>query len=281
MDSKVLCIDLGGTKLSLAHVCNGDITNQQTYKVPSLVSLPEFNQFLFNAITPFVTNDVNGISIGVPSLIEMSSGKVVETVNIPAWQNVEIKSLLESQFKIPVIVNNDANCFAVGEYHYGSGKQCNSIIGVCMGTGLGAGLILNGKLYTGNYSAAGEFGSFPYLDATIEDYCSGKLFTNYFNTSGVQAYTKANEGCDNTMQIFKQLGCHIGAALHQVILSFDPDKVVLGGSVSQSFKLFNKSMMQTLKGLTHPILFKNIQVEQSQLEHAALLGAYKIFIDEK
>ena len=84
MDSKVLCIDLGGTKLSLAHVCNGDITNQQTYKVPSLVSLPEFNQFLFNAITPFVTNDVNGISIGVPSLIEMSSGKVVETVNIPA-----------------------------------------------------------------------------------------------------------------------------------------------------------------------------------------------------
>lgn len=281
MNSKVLCIDLGGTKLSLAHVCNGNISNQQAYAVTKNESLSEFNKFLFNAIAPFMTDEVTGISIGVPSLIEMSSGKVVETVNIPAWQNVEIKTLLEQQFKVPVIVNNDANCFAVGEFHYGSGKDCKNIIGVCMGTGLGAGLILNGKLYTGKYSAAGEFGSFPYLDATIEDYCSGKLFTNYFGTTGALAYRKASEGCEKTRQIFKQLGCHIGAALHQVILSFDPDKVVLGGSVSHSFGLFNTSMMQTLKELTHPTLFENLQVVQSELPHAALLGAYHIYRQQK
>jgi glucokinase len=97
-------------------------------------------------------------------------------VNIPSWQRVPLKELLEKEFEVPVSVNNDVNCFALGEHQFGLAQGIKHVVCVSAGTGLGAGIIINHQLFNGNNCGAGEIGLLPYLDHNIEYYASGNLF---------------------------------------------------------------------------------------------------------
>ena len=85
-------------------------------------------------------------------------GIVIDVLNIPSWKEVPLKKILEDRFQKPVWLNNDSNCFALGEYHFGKGQGYSNMLGVTIGTGLGTGIILNGKLCSGANGGAGEFG---------------------------------------------------------------------------------------------------------------------------
>ena len=171
-----LGIDLGGTNIRLGLVNEGNIEKLITKKIPSQESEGVVLEEIINSIHEIFNANVAGIGIGVPSIVNINEGIVYEVHNIPSWREVHLKKILEDEFHVPVQINNDVNCFVLGEKYYGKGKNYQNIVGLALGTGLGGGIIANGKLYSGNNGGAGEFGLMIYKDQNYEYYCSGQFF---------------------------------------------------------------------------------------------------------
>ena len=162
-------------------------------------------------------DDVAGIGVGVPSVIDLKTGTVYDVQNIPSWKEVPLKARLEERYGRPAYVNNDANCFAVGEKYFGKIKPYDSAVGLIVGTGLGAGIIANGRLYSGVNCGAGEFGMIPYLDRTLEDYASGRFFKRVHGV-GPRACRTGGTRRPGPLAIFAEFGRHLGEAVKVVLL---------------------------------------------------------------
>ena len=170
-------IDIGGTNLSLGLVENGKII--QEIHTPSFrpeMTLDETLDYLAAQIEKVFRAGTEKIGIGVPSVVDVKQGIVYDTQNIPSWTVVPLKERLEKRFGVPVAVNNDANCFAMGVYGtYPADAKPESLVVVTLGTGVGMGIVLDGELFCGANCGAGELGCLPYKDGILEDYC-GKKF---------------------------------------------------------------------------------------------------------
>src|SRR5699024_1594521 len=138
--------------------------------------------------------DADSIGIGVPSVVDVEEGIVYDVQNIPGWNEVPVKDFLEARFNKPVAVNNDANCFVLGEFFFGKGQGYDLVVGLTLGSGFGAGLVLNSQLYNGANCGAGEVGMLPYNNTIFEHYCSGMFFEREFGLSGKQIFKKAQKG---------------------------------------------------------------------------------------
>ncbi|MBE0365638.1 glucokinase [Pseudoalteromonas ulvae UL12] len=275
----LLCVDLGGTKALVAKVSGNQIQSKSYFDVDGAASKEQTNQFLCDIIAQVIDDTCQGIVIGVPSMVVMETGEVIETVNIPRWQNVPLKAQLSQVFNLPVLVHNDANCFAMGEFCQGDYSQETTLIGICLGTGLGAGLVLNGALYTGKHAAAGEFGSFSYQNGIVEHFTSGQYFKRQ-GLNGKHIYQQALDNDAQALQLFEQLGCHLAHAIAQIVLAYDPDVVVLGGSVAQSAPFFLPSVYRHLPDLVNPMVLASLDIRVSELgDDAPLYGSYALLSD--
>jgi len=222
--------------------------------------------------------EIKGIGIGVPGLVDLQNNLVLDVFNIPSWDVVPLKQLLEDRFQKPVFVNNDSNCFALGEKHFGKGKSYSHFVGVTLGTGLGAGIIINNHLYSGQLAGAGEFGNIYYLDSNIENYCSGMFFKNR-NLDGREWAEKAKSGDVEAQKLFDELGTHIGHGLANIMFALAPEAIILGGSVSESYPLFEKSMRATFIDFPYQKLYHDLKIEISDEPNSAVLGASSLVID--
>ncbi|MBX3007010.1 MAG: ROK family protein [Melioribacteraceae bacterium] len=234
---------------------------------------------IFSLIEKFDLTNVSGIGIGVPSVINIEKGIVYDVQNIPSWDQVPLKEILEKRFKTTVRINNDANCFAVGEKYFGKAKNYNDIIGLIIGTGLGAGVIINNKLYTGRNSGAGEFGMIPFKDNYVEYYCSGQFFKNVYGLTGEELMLMAIQGDPQAIAIFNEYGTNLGEAIKIIMYSLDPQIIVLGGSVSKSYTFFQQKMWDSINSFKYSISLEKIIVEVSEKENISILGAAALFLD--
>ncbi|OCQ21377.1 hypothetical protein A7985_12210 [Pseudoalteromonas luteoviolacea] len=277
MTGKIVCIDLGGTKALCGLANQGAVANVKRYPVPSSASKNEMTDYIIDLIDKTVTDECVGIAIGIPGVVDSDTGYIFEVTNIPNWRNINLTGILGARFKVPVMVHNDVNCFAYGEYKYGAhfdnGLPCQTILGVCLGTGLGAGVVISGRLYEGRHGLAGEFGSAPYLNNTLEDYCSGQFFRN-LGTDGAKEYELALAGDQRALRLFEQLGSHLGVAIAHMQLAYDPDVIVLGGSVSNAYHLFEAAMHARFAQFEQ---CEHLKICISSLPHAALVGACELF----
>ncbi len=270
---RIIGIDIGATKVHLGVVENGEIINQLKFPTSAQASKEQIIQELIEGITAFVDPEVMGIGIGVPGLIDPERGIVHDVQNIPSWKMVPLKDILEAHFKIPVVVTNDANTFALGEKIYGKAKKYKNLVGITLGTGLGAGIIINNQLHAGAYSCAGELGGVSYLDATVEDYCSGKFFKNKFGMGGKDLLSLAEAGNSKALDIFDQFGTHLGNAIKQTMFILSPEAVFLGGSVSNCFPFFKEAMWKTVDTFPYKLVKEQLVIETSSLPNAAIFGA--------
>jgi glucokinase len=220
-----------------------------------------------------LTKSTTAIGIGVPGLVDAAQAIVYDVVNIPAWKEVTLKKLLEERYQIPVLVNNDANCFAIGEFYFGKGKDQDSMIGLTIGTGLGSGIIINKKLYAGRNGGAGEFGMINYLDKYYEYYASGQFFQNIYQTDGEIVFKKAQSGDAAALKMYEEFGMHLGNAINTILYAFDTDLIVLGGSVKQSLPYFSKTMWQQIKTFAYGKAIESLRIEVSELTNSGILGA--------
>jgi glucokinase len=268
-----IAVDLGGTNLRVGLIKENKLVEKIQLKLLYKDDKEKTIQQLKGAISQLITKNVKGIGLGVPSVVDVEKGIVYNVANIPSWDEVHLKDILEDEYNVPVFVNNDVNCFVLGEHAFGQGNGCSSLVGLAIGTGLGAGIIVDNKLYEGNNAGAGEIGLLPYLERDLEFYCSSTFFTEINNTGGKELEDKARAGDANAIELWKEFGKHMAQAIKYVILAYDPQMVVLGGSISNAYDLFKKSMYENLMDFAYPNSVKRLKITLSDKPDSNLLGA--------
>lgn len=279
---KVIGIDLGATNIRGAVVNNNAIGNIISQRIKSDGSVEDVLNDIYAVVDALLQNDkASAIGIGVPSVVDVAEGIVYDVQYIPSWKEVHLKKLMQERYNIPVYVNNDANCFAVGELYFGKGRGADSMVGVTLGTGLGTGIITNGKLYAGHNCGAGEIGLFPYIDNILEYYCSGSFFNNVYGLDGVQVFKDAQAGKDRALELYAELGNHVGNAVKMIMYAYDPELIILGGSVSQAFEYFKDTMWRQVKNFAYSKTLDRIKIEISELQNSGIIGAAALYYDNQ
>jgi len=271
---KYIGVDLGGTKVLAARVNSSEIEASAHRYVPKdNGDQRQVIDLLKEVISELLNDDVEAIGIGLPGIVDAEEGVVYDVQNIPSWKEVHLVDILKDYFKMPVYINNDANCYALGEVYYGLAKNCNSLVGITLGTGLGGGIVINGSLLKDSTGAAGEFGVIPYLDKTLEAYCSGQFFKDHYGISGEEVAKKAKDGDVESIKAFQEFGRHVGNAVKIIISTVDPKKIIFGGSVAQSNVLFEQAMLASIQDYPFERSKNNIKIEFSKTNNMAVLGA--------
>ncbi len=273
----IIGVDLGGTKIGVGKVEKKQIMKHFTFDVSSQASEEKILDEIIQAIEEVFDQTTAGIGVGAPSLVDVEKGIVYDVQNIPSWKKVPLKHILENHFHRPVYVNNDANCFAIGEKYFGKGKNYKNMVGLIIGTGMGAGIIINNRLYSGVNCGAGEFGSISYKEQIYEYYCSGQFFKNEYGIEGRDLFDRAKKGEIKSLKIFEQFGIHLGNAIMTILFAVDPEAIILGGSVSHSYSFFQEAMWRRIKSFPYKHTIKRLVIETTEEPQIAILGAAALF----
>ena len=279
-EPKVIGIDLGATNIRAGLVQGAVIANIQSKRINSVGTVEDVLADFYALIDVLIDAEVQAIGVGVPSVVDLAKGIVYDVQHIPSWKEVPLKTILEAKYKIPVFVNNDANCFALGEYHFGKGNGIENMIGLTIGTGLGAGAIVNKHLFAGPNCGVGEFGMVDYLDHNYEYYASGQYFSHVYQLNGEAVFEKAKSGDLIAQQYYAELGTHLGNAIKLIMYTYDASYIVLGGSVRHAYAYFQKTMWERIKTFAYSHSVANLKIELSELENAGILGAAGLYLDQ-
>lgn len=239
----VLGVDLGGTNLCIGLVKDNAVVSD--ISVPSFAddaTLDQTLEYLAGQISRVFTSGVRKIGIGVPSVVDVEKGIVYEAANIPSWKEVHLKEFLENRFGVPVSINNDANCYAMGAYgRLSRVASPDVLVTVTLGTGLGIGVVDHGRLFCGHNCGVGELGYIDYKDGCLEEYCSRQFFDRH----GVQCHDAAAEamkGDADAIGLFNEFGKNLGYAVCLLMYAYDPSHIVFGGGIANALPLFRSSM---------------------------------------
>ncbi len=154
---RVIALDLGGTKL-LSGVVNAEgVVERRVVSPTETASEETLLEQVDTAVGDLMADDIGAIGIGIPSLIDQRKGEAVQSVNIPL-HGLAFRDHLRERFGMPAAIENDANAAAVAEHRHGAGRGSRHMVMLTLGTGVGGGLILDGRLYRGSTGAAGELG---------------------------------------------------------------------------------------------------------------------------
>jgi glucokinase len=268
-------IDIGGTNTRIAIVGEDNkiihkeqIKTKDNVSFPNVISEKIISMLLEHKIPK---NSIHAIGAGIPSITE--NGIVYDTTNIKSWKSLDLKGMLEKNTGITTYVENDAKCFALGELICGKLKGAKNAVAIILGTGVGSGIIINGDLYAGMMSSAGEIGKNALFDKTVEDYCSGTFFKTYGH-SGEELFNLARKKSKTAKKVFEKYGSNLGLALVDVINILSPERVVLGGSIAKCYPYFGKSMKSVVQKKMHfKRLFKNISFVVTNNMDSAIIGA--------
>lgn len=278
MEKRIVGVDIGGTSINVGLVQNGLLVRQAKVKTPAR----EGRDVVINAVIEGIKevaegNELSGIGIGVPGLLDAKQGIVYDLVNIPSWSEVHLAQAIQDQFKVEVFLANDANCFVVGEKIYGKGRDYDSIAGITLGTGLGIGFVFNNQLHTGIMSAAGEVGAIPYMMHNYEHYCSGKFFQKEFGLDGNEVFHRAMEGHQVSKGIFRQYGLHLGYLIKHLLHVVAPQAILIGGSIKDAYPLFMDGVWEVLHAFPYKRVIDNLVIEKSELHDVAVMGAAAVY----
>lgn len=302
-------IDLGATKIKLGVLNNG-------LKIIKKLELEtkDFPQkkLLILALRDNVLSLINNfkikpeaLGIGVPGLVNPYKGLIYYLVNIPGWENVYLRRILESYFDFPVFIDNDVNVMALAELYCGRAKGKKNVICLTLGTGVGGGLILDGKLYRGTTFSAGEIGHIPLNEdgpkcncggvACLERYVGNRyiveeavrkikdgystiisdLIKNDFSklTSEILSYALKNKD-PVAEEIWENVGKKIGIVLAGVVNLLNPELIIIGGGISQVGEFLFKTIRETLRERAMSIPKEKVKIVSAKLkDNAGIIGA--------
>ncbi|MCX7770351.1 MAG: ROK family protein [Proteobacteria bacterium] len=290
----IVGIDIGGTNLKIGiFSLEGDLL--KTWKTSSkpLQNPQNIQNTLLNELNRFEEfTNIKAIGIGVPGLVR-SDGVVVESPNFPEWHEINFNEILKNSLNVPVCIENDANLFTIGEGFIGSAKDCKNFVGITLGTGVGGGIVLNGKIYRGNKGMAGEIGhivihpSGPQCSCgkkgCLEAYSSAtaiekmmeqqtKLILNAEDISGL-----ALKGDKIAQKIFEKAGYHLGIGIATIVNLLDIEMIVIGGGISKAWQLLERGISKGFSEHTFKTHLEKVEIKKSLLEdNAGIFGGFFI-----
>lgn len=273
LQKNVIGVIFGGKHLSAARIENGVIADIVHREVNIREAEEVILSEIIHTINSVYTDSVAGIGVGVPSLVDVKHGIVITPPHIPSWHKVHLKDILEEQFNVPVYINNDANCFALGEKYFGVAKDYENIAGITIATGFGVGIIINGKLYSGRNAGAGEFCSIPYRDHDYEYYCSTKYFEEKYGLKNEILLARAKKKDKIALAIYELFGMDLGNAIKTIMYALDPDAIVIGGIMAEAYDFYKEAMLKTVNSFIYKGTVKNIKIFKSTEANIPVYGA--------
>ena len=273
----VIGIDLGATNIRGGLVTGTGISGIQARAIQNKGTVEEVLQDIYAIVDVLMNRALAGIGIGVPSVVDVEKGIVYDVQYIPSWKEVPLKAIMEERYGVPVFVNNDANCFVLGEFYFGKGIGADHMIGLTIGTGIGAGIIINKCLYAGPNCGAGEFGMVDYLDHCYEYYGSGQFFQNVYQTDGQVVFERAKAGDVQALQWYAEMGTHLGNTIKMILYVYDPPLIVFGGSVRHAYPYFQQTMWERINSFAFSKSLQGLRIELSDLHNSGILGAAGLY----
>ena len=303
-------VDIGGTNIKIALV---DREGKIVYSNTTPTRAEMGYEFTINNIKQAIKdlmketnedkNSIEAIGFGFPGQIDYVEGKVLILPNLPGWVNVPFRKIMEDEFQIPTYLDNDVRCAALGELNYGAGVGAKNLICITVGTGIGSGIILNGKLVRGASNVAGEIGhikmtmgdgplcgcgdygcfeayaSGPNIVAMAKEYLKGGKSAKFkeLATEELSPYVVAQaalQGDVVAIQIFKKMGEIIGLGLTSVINLLNPEKIIIGGGVADAGDILFDPIKDTVARRAMPIQREAVEIVHAKLGNTAgVIGA--------
>ncbi|MBN3040494.1 MAG: ROK family protein, partial [Candidatus Omnitrophica bacterium] len=239
----------------------------------------------------FAGHKIKAIGIGAPGIINIQEGFIYYLPNIPGWKNFPLKKILEKRLKIPVVIDNDANVFALAESCLGAGKGKTRSIFLTLGTGLGGAVVINGRLLQTSASAQ-ELGHVPInlkgrlcgcgARGCIETEVGNKYLLKKYKQikkncpEGIEIkdlYHKALKGEREALKVWKDFSKALGKFLGGMINIFNPEVIIFGGGVSGAFNFFKPFVYKAIKEQAMWPNLKDLKLQKARLKDAGIIGA--------
>jgi glucokinase len=311
-DSLILGIDLGGTKILTAVIDARGNIRARNHSVTSSGNGPEavMKEIWESARRSFdqASMDVGGIDavgIGTPGPSNPETGVLFTLPNLPGWQSVPIESILEKEFNKNVFLINDTNAAALAEFHFGAAKGLRHVIYITVGTGIGGGIIIDGSLYTGAIGTAAELGHMTIDDkgprcncgnigcwetlasgtalaregrrkiregtqTAILEYASGDI--DKVDAKTIQI--AAERGDTLAKELIAQTGYYLGVGLANLLNVFNPEMIIIGGSIANMGEIILSPAYQTAKERAYDVAYATVKFAAAKLGgNTGVLGA--------
>ena len=238
-------------------------------------------------LAPETPLDILGIGIALPGIVDHINGNLLMAPNLH-WNNFQIKAYFEEQIDIPIFIDNEANVAALAEMAYGSGKNCNNLVYISAGIGIGAGIIIQRELYHGSQGYSGELGHMSIErdglpcpcgnDGCWEMYASEKAFLNKIATGGdeqtISDYLTSEELNDDTLAALEEVGHNLGIGITNIIHSYNPEVIIIGNSLAEAGDLILKPIQKAVEKRCMVYVDHHAEIRLSELgDHARALGA--------
>jgi glucokinase len=312
-------VDIGGTNIKLAlmdkraHIMAKGMFSTAEFKgrdtlIDELVS--RINSLI--AECSLSRKEILGVGVGAPGPVDIRTGTVHSLTNIPNWREVRLGDILKKRLKLPVYVDNDVHVMALGEMRFGAARGAHNILCTTLGTGVGGGLIFDGRLYRGSNYAAGEFGHVPIGIDGPKCNCGGKACIeayvgNRYIVRDVVARIKkgektlikklvngdlskitpetidkaADRGDAFARRVWEDVGNKFGIALAGAVNLLNIEKVVIGGGIAKAGRILFDSIKKTVHERAMKLSGKAVKIVKAKLGYdAGVIGAASLVLYE-
>ena len=301
----IFAADLGGTHLRAATVDRcGRIHSRFKQNTPQVADANAIVDAIVAAVHQCEVSDISAVSLVVPGTVKVEEGAVVKAPNLPCLDGFRLAEALSNRLELPAVLENDANAAAVGEMWQGAAVGCKTIICLTLGTGVGGGIILDGKLWRGVDGAAAEIGHmcvdpFGGVACTcgsrgcLEVFASATAIVRMTREASPRYPDSVLQGREDltaamifdagkaddelALEIFRRMGMYLGIGLANLINILNPEMIVIGGGVVNGWDLFEKHMHQQVEERAFPSLAARVKIVRAKCgDDAGLLGAARL-----
>ena len=309
-DGLVFTVDLGGTHLRTATIdVFGKIHSRVKQATPAAETADEIVSAIVGAARQCqqqvaVGDSIRAISVVVPGSVNVAAGKIVKAPNLPCLDGFPLTEALTQELGWMAILENDANAAALGEMWQGAARGRRAIVCVTLGTGVGGGIILDGKLWRGVNDSAAEIGHmcvdpFGGVACTcgsrgcLEVYASAtaivrmareakprhpnSLLSANSHVTSEEIYRAGMQGDELALEVFRRMGGYLGVGLANLINILNPEMIVIGGGVVNAWELFEKDMNHQVAERAFPLPAAQVKIVRAECgDDAGLLGAARL-----
>jgi len=308
----VLAIDLGGTKLITAIISNKGqvIAKEQCFTLADGGPQPVIERIL-SAIDHLLSqgninsSQLDSISIAAAGAIDFEKGLVTSSPHLPRWHDVPLRDIVKEKYKVDTFLINDASAAALGEHHFGAGRGLNNLILLTVGTGIGGGIIINGRLYSGVSGSAGEIGhttidvNGPRCDCgntgCLEALVSGTAVAKEAikrirhgersslteivegkveNITAEKVSLAAQDGDSLALEVILKAATYLGVGIANLVNIFNPEMIIIGGGMAKMGDLLLNPARQVVREGAFQLSVQAVQIVPAQLgDDAGVLGA--------
>ena len=305
----VFAVDLGGTHLRIGLVDDaGKIHKQRKLHTPKDDSPDAIVSALAGIADEWRDGDgpIVAASVMVPGAVNAEQSVVLQAPNLPSLLNFQFRDVLQERLGWPVVLENDANAAAIGEMWLGAARGCTDVVSVTLGTGVGGGVVLDGKLWRGAHGSAGEIGHttvdpFGGLKCKCGNTGCLELFASAtaiarmaheglsrFPDSALRdgeitaekVYAAGRAGDELALAVFQKAGRYLGVGLANLMSLIDPEMIVISGGVVNGWDLFQRAMYQEVSERAFRATAQQVKIARAECgDNAGLLGAARLAFD--